>query len=97
VSDPRRAARRKAQEAVKKSTPPASRDYAEILDDQDAHHALMDMTLGTDDPALDRIRAEHALCDSLDCPHLRAFYRYEDRLAAMGRSWRLDPAPRHQR
>ncbi|MER5446809.1 hypothetical protein ACIRP3_36765 [Streptomyces sp. NPDC101209] len=59
--------------------------------------ALMDMSIGTDDPQLARIRADHAACRWSDCPHLAAFEAQEDSMEELGRAWRNRPAQRHQR
>lgn len=59
--------------------------------------ALMDMSIGTDDAVLQRIRADHASCRYSDCPHLTAFEAQEDAMQAAGRAWRNRPTQRHQR
>ncbi|MFI6662364.1 hypothetical protein ACIBL8_43445 [Streptomyces sp. NPDC050523] len=60
-------------------------------------HALMDMSIGTDDHTLAEIRTAHAACRYSDCPHLAAFDAQEAVMQAAGRRWRNRPAQRHQR
>ncbi|MDQ8706770.1 hypothetical protein RCO28_30495 [Streptomyces sp. LHD-70] len=72
-------------------------DYEALDRDHTVHMALLDMTIGTADVELNRIRAEHAACASADCPHLEAFDRHEARMLAKGQPWRMSPEPRHKR
>lgn len=93
---------RRSQRAAAASKPkavaaPARKDYRGLVDDHTAYQALLGMATGTDDPELNRIRAEHGACQFDDCAHLAAFWRHEERILAMGRRWTMEPEPRHQR
>lgn len=92
--------RRAAATTAPSEEPAAPRDRLNVAGRREeimTIYALLDMTIGTGDEELKRIRAEHAVCEAPDCPHLTAFNRGADRHEAQGQMWRDVPEPRHQR